>query len=238
MRWIASAIRLMRRSRASQVAPTAASWATARASCASSTRYRLSRPAGVTVHQPGAVEHGEMLGHRLPRHRQLLAERGGRAVPSASSRSSIRRRVGSPIADQSSSSTVTLIGAATSRATYSRQARDEVIPPLDVVLVRLLEHGRLPAPLAEPGLGHPQPRALPRRLRSKVTSSELLASGSSLFVDPAEREQPRWLDFDDLIGSTFAARPAGPEDDLARRAGRGLDLRLVGPPLAGGAPAG
>ena len=73
---IASAIRLMRRIRASHAEPTAASWATARANCASSSRYRTSRPAGAPWTRPARSSTVEVLGDRLPRDRQVGAERG------------------------------------------------------------------------------------------------------------------------------------------------------------------
>ena len=38
---------------------------------------------GCRPHEAGAVEHGEVLRHRLPRDGQLLAERGGGAMSSA-----------------------------------------------------------------------------------------------------------------------------------------------------------
>ena len=50
-------MRLMRWRRESQAAPTSASWATARASWAWSTRNCFSRPAARGVHQPDPVEH-------------------------------------------------------------------------------------------------------------------------------------------------------------------------------------
>ena len=69
--------------------------------------------------------------------------------------------------------------AAPSLPAYTGDARQEEVPAGDVVAVLCLEHGALPAHLAEPGLGHPQQRAVPCGLELEVTSSELPCAADS-----------------------------------------------------------
>ncbi len=69
------------------------------------------------------------------------------------------RRMGSPIADHRSSSTAVLMRVGHQPRDVRAQRGDVAVPPARVLAVLLLEVGDLPAHLAEPGLGHPDPGA-------------------------------------------------------------------------------
>ena len=136
-------------------------------------------PAGAPCTRPDAVEHAEVLGHGLAGDRQLLAERGGGAV--AVGEQEVEHPAPGRVADRRPEVVVDGGGhdaTATSRRVVG-EARQEVVPALAVVVVLLLEHGDLPALLAEAGLGHAQQGAVAAGDSSKVTSSELPRGASS-----------------------------------------------------------
>ena len=165
---IASAIRLIRCSRASQADPDLGELGDGARQLGLVDPVAPLAPGGRGVHQSDPVQHHEVLRDGLPGHRQLLAQRVAVPAPSASSRSSIRRRVGSPTADHRSSSTGGQGGALGARSARSRPGcGQEVRPARHVLAVLLLEDRDLPALLTEPGLGQPQQRSRRRTARAR-----------------------------------------------------------------------
>src|SRR5581483_9651811 len=112
------------------------------------------------------------------------------------------------------------------------QLRDELVPALDVVAVRLLENRDLPALLAKAGLRHPHPG--PGSARGEFEGDQERVRGrgrGGRVVAPPEREEPRRDRLDD--SHRDGARPvrADAEGQLPDTTGFWIEGRLVGPPL-------
>ena len=104
-------------------------------------------PPGVgRAHEAGAFEHGEVLGHRLPRDGSSRLRPLAVPGPSLASRSSTRRLVGSPIAAQRASSVFRVVAPTSGWRASGRslRGRRDAGPAGVVASVVLLEHGGLP----------------------------------------------------------------------------------------------
>ena len=232
LRWIASAIRLMRFRRASQAAPDG--------------RQLSDRPRELglvhlvaalasgerAVHEPDPVEDAEVLGHRLSGHRQLVAQGGGRAA--AFVQQQVEHPAAGRVPDRRPEVVVDRGGhdADPSRSAYAVSRGRKWSQPATCSLVLLLEHRRFPAELPETGLLETQQRAVPRREQVEGDEQRVVRGGHLvLLVHPAEREPPRRVGLDDrdrLDLRTF--RPY--ERDRAAGAGDRVEVRLLRPPLA------
>ena len=188
-------------------------------------------------HHRHPVEDVEMLRHRLPGDRQLLAQRGGGAV--AVGEQQVEDPSPGRVADRRPEVVVDALrdagrhGRTPRVSTYGTSRGRIEVPARVVLLVLLLEDGDLPAHLAEAGLGHLQQGA--GAGWGQLEGDEQRVAGRRRFTDrmrPAERERSRWLRLDDgELHRPPGRHPRSPKTISPVAPGSRLVARLVGPPL-------